>query len=205
MKIFEVIDTKQGRTLESFVDALMPDCQRWFSELGGWDVALFELIMWRGINANFDSLATELPCPINRKPTMTPLDTHNICDQWFLERTGVRFRSNSFFCDPDKSVAATFGKPYIVIPKGEYKYCWSPEYADMTISLEKFGDEVIAAASRRNAKVDLADLSNSVYEFLNNGMYRTDRIEDALTGNGEIMLHCQEAYMIDPEFLRYLQ
>jgi hypothetical protein len=66
----------------------------------------------------------------DRIPSDSSEFVHNKLDAWLNEKTGIKFRSESIFAIKDKKIAETYGRPYVVIPKGEFHYCWSPYVAD---------------------------------------------------------------------------
>ena len=58
----------------------------------------------------------------NRKPTDTSIEVHNLFDDYFEDKFGVRFRSNSMFTTPSIEDADSYGEPYIIFPVGKYNY-----------------------------------------------------------------------------------
>lgn len=70
-----------------------------------------------------------------RKPRDMPLATHQILNEWFLDRFGVAYREKSLFCTGDPLIAAgyvTSASSLILIePVGNYSICYSPNCKDL--------------------------------------------------------------------------
>lgn len=69
----------------------------------------------------------------NRTPTDTSIDVHQVLDQAFHRRFGVRYRSNSIFATGDLSVARMYsaGDVAVALPVNGMRFCWSPEIDDL--------------------------------------------------------------------------
>lgn len=77
----------------------------------------------------------------NRKPSDTPLEVHNLIDDWFYKNFGVRARSNSIFCIYNKS-QEFYGTPHIVFPIGKYTSLYSYDIVDLYNQLEGWYQDI---------------------------------------------------------------
>ena len=114
-------------------------------------------------------------------------DIQNALDDWFEQKFRIRFRQSSVFCTGDHYDAKSYSEPNgttaIVLPVGDYDYCWSPDVGDLFISLQ------------RNKGHDLTSFMNLSHYRCNEG------IAKAIESGHEIMLHCQSIMIINPEWV----
>lgn len=66
----------------------------------------------------------------DRQPLTSSPFANKLLDNWLYDETGIKFRSQAIFTAKDSSTASGYGAVYIVIPKGEFHYCWSPYIRD---------------------------------------------------------------------------
>ncbi len=67
----------------------------------------------------------------------TPRDSdqwlHEVFDDFFLKKFGIRFRSNALFCVKDEDdVDSEYGKPFAIFPIGKFDYAYSDYIDDPT-------------------------------------------------------------------------
>ena len=94
------------------------------------------LFMYRGVKgASSSDLAIEGTVRTDRIPRDTPIQWHDVLDQFFLQKFGTRYRSAAMFATNDINNTFDYGTPYVMFPKGEYKICYSPIVEDMTVDL----------------------------------------------------------------------
>lgn len=67
----------------------------------------------------------------DRKPKDMPPALHQKFDEDFNNRHGWYARSEGVFTTPKKSVAMSYGKPFLFYPIGKYKYLWTEETDDL--------------------------------------------------------------------------
>lgn len=67
----------------------------------------------------------------NRKPTDTPENIHNLLDDAFQKKFGIRLRSNSIFLSSDADVAESYGNLYVIFPIGKYEMYYNPDISDL--------------------------------------------------------------------------
>lgn len=68
----------------------------------------------------------------DRRPRDLAFELHEVADEWFLKRFGVRFRSQSVFVSSLHVVASGYGPQTVrIVPLGNYRYCWSRSTSDL--------------------------------------------------------------------------
>jgi len=137
--------------------------------------------LWRGSERKF-AFFTKQPCPKNRVPRDTDPLVSKIVDDWFLEKMGVRFRSNATFAVGDVYVTENYGAPFSILPIGEFSFCWSQTVGDLTYDLL---DEVGLDGSDPEAVRELMD---------NAGHILNQDMKGAIESGHEIMIHCPAGF-----------
>ncbi|MGO0628659.1 hypothetical protein ACTORR_01060 [Pseudomonas sp. SAR267] len=70
-----------------------------------------------------------------RKPRDMPLATHNILNEWFIDRFSVAYREKSLFCTGDALIAAGYvseaSSLILIEPVGDYSVCYSSRCKDL--------------------------------------------------------------------------
>ena len=70
-----------------------------------------------------------------RKPRDMPLATHQILNEWFVDRFGIAYREKSLFCTGDALIAAGYvtGDSSLILiePVGDYSVCYSSKCKDL--------------------------------------------------------------------------
>lgn len=176
MKINDIIQDDAMQLIKN-------SCQRYLNEVGGIDRALVDIPLWRGISRfEFDDNEPLRIVPVNqsRRPMHIKADIQNALDDWFEQKFGIRFRQSSAFCTGNQYDAASYGTAVIVLPVGDYDYCWSPDVGDLFIELQ------------RNKGLTMQALLEQNHYKCNEGLI------SAIESSNEIMLHCQSIMLINP-------
>lgn len=146
----------------------------------------------------------------DRNPLSTKGPVHKIIDDWFEEEMGMRARSQAIFCygETGREIAAGYGDRTVVFPIGKFIYCWSPKVKDLyDVIIEKFeGDKgsIKKAYIGSDGKPDY----NAVAETMNSLGYTINGFNEAVADNCEIMIECDEYYVIpykDVDFLSVIK
>ena len=123
----------------------------------------------------------------NRKPLDSPIDLHNILDDWFLKKFGWRARSNALFCWPLKFTSQYVSNKWLVFPAGNYKFIWSDKVDDLWGDVgEIFND------TEATFKYFLEHFADS---------YRSTKIKESMIWSGEIMINCKYSYLARAELM----
>lgn len=178
MKIYEIL--REGVDDLSIEEILNRDCGKWMAEAAGH-------VAWRGIELIRKpppiSIAT---CPVGRKPRNLDRGIHTLVDDWFLEQSGVRFRSNALFTTGSKVDASSYGTRIGIFPIGDYNYAWSPAVEDLFMTFSGY---------ERDDQPAILDIMNQAnYQFNKN-------LIGGIESNCELMINCNTAYMVLPAAL----
>lgn len=157
----------------------------------------------------------------DRKPTSSPNIIHRGLDTRFLERFNVPYRSEGLFVTGDVTTAKSYGAPVLILPEGQFKFCWSHRIHDAfaDISLGDSARYVIEHAKEAGYNPDnlpplnrlteytqflednlwAMDLFNNWFDSVfENSQYIDARLSDAIDSHHEIMVKCHQ-YAIVPE------
>ena len=113
---------------------ILEKCQPFITDLVKASSTL--VFLWSGREGKPDFFQSKVRK--DRTPRDTPTEIHNMVDDVFQEKFGVKPRSNSIFCLLDRTGSADYGDPYIILPIGKYKTIWSPKIEDMFNSLDAY-------------------------------------------------------------------
>lgn len=150
MKLNELI-----REDDSFIqldDFLEKKCSQFLEEIGDNEDDVFETAisaLYRGMNIPGSPQKAELygdqmdlytkSVRKNREPRDTHPDISELLDELFQKKFGWKPRSQAVFCfaRPGKNIVGDYGKAFAILPMGKFKYLWSPEVRDLTISVRR--------------------------------------------------------------------
>jgi len=90
--------------------------------------------IWRGSAKNIPGKNRGIKAIIprtDRRPKDMSRELHNKFDEDLHDVFGWYPRSEGVFTTGKRSVANSYGKPYIFFPEGKYQYIWSPDIDDL--------------------------------------------------------------------------
>lgn len=192
MRIHEIADANPLLTLAKNIAA---ECQPYLNQIS------HETRLWRGLGNSWSRMPSKMKCPVGRVPQSTVGYVHEIIDDWFLEKTGISYRSNAVFATGNHNMAGEFGKPFVIFPTGEFKFCWSPNVIDMTFDLVKPRSHMFSDLSEMPAEDDdesIDEVHEVIESALSTARYTEDGLFDAIRSGNEIMIHCSTYYVVDP-------
>lgn len=173
-----------NKTLEEII----AECQPFFKESGG-------RLVYRGINKPRNPFtvtsgagehdAYRMDVRTDRKPLHTDELTHWNIDAIFKKQFGIAARSEGLFVTGSNQVASLYGPTYIVIPRGEFKYLWSPITADMYGVQFKPEDDV--------------------EQMVRDMDYKMTDLQDAINSRHEIMIFCKDYYALPTSLDRQIE
>lgn len=171
--------------VNQLADWLITYCKPYFSQTNK--------MVFRGIIAHDPhNLVSVSPVRKDRKPYNTDPLIHDTADKAFEQLFGYKFRSGSIFVTGSENDASTYGMNHIVIPIGEFVYCWSPNVYDFYMTTLE--DEMITPST------SVEDMKH----FLTFMGYKTTDIEQAITSQNEIMIYCDSFVKIRVDSRRTL-
>ena len=167
---------------------LQQNCKSFLSQ-AGWDNPLY-----RGVSSLLPPVSIQTNRP-GRAPTSTNKAISKLADDWFLEKTGVRYRSNAVFTSGNHSHSGSYGHVYIVYLIGDFKFCWSPIVEDMFMMISGLQPHV---ARRATEPTQIPNhIKSEIVRLLGEANYKTDDLVAATCSNSEIMVHCSKYYLLD--------
>lgn len=169
-------EDKMKRLTESF-----------FKEFG--NAYMSDDFIWRGHKDKIETHKTKKRRH-NRKPRLLPKELHEYLDDISMELFGWNVRSQGIFCG-DYGLSTEWGKPYIFVPIGNYRYIWTTEYYEIYNEYNDFNigdDEEI----KNNKKDELYRL----YEE----NYKTNGLSKAVEQDAEYeaIFDCDHYLLINP-------
>jgi hypothetical protein len=213
MKLIHLFEEEQK--LSSIIDIVRRDCQPYLQAL---DKPLF-----RGILTNKSKSLTKIEDGFykgdvrkDRKPKDSSLEFHNLLDQYFEEKSGIKFRSNSLFCSFKRSVTGGYGDAFLIFPIGDFSYAWSPIFEDpydeiynSYIEHWNLPDKPYEYAQRvaKDMKIDAAGneslpVFKKVLGKFGDQLFNINKnINQAIGKDNEIMLHCNSYYAVDTSLM----
>ena len=156
----------------------------------------------------------------DRQPKDTSKAVHGVFDEYFEKHFGLKMRSESIFTTSDISTASEYGQPYMVIPIGDYSYCWSPKVEDLTsyydreinVRVKKMYDvgeiqeydaemlvkiNSILPASVWNIDKVGFDYKKLIFDILDDAKYKDTGLKNAISSNHELMIACDSYYVLN--------
>lgn len=186
--------TKLSYNIDEIVEAIKNDCKPYLKDLGG----LYKkhpFLSGRNNNPYDFSRGTVRK---DRMPKDTPVELHDIIDNWFYKRFGIKARSNSIFCGLSLGGLSQYGLVKMIFPIGKYTAISSSNIIDLFSEIEDaFTNLGIRAGSGlKDDWHDLLDedkqtIINSVIHILENGDYKTNGYKTTV----EYMVNCKDYYM----------
>ena len=135
----------------------------------------------------------------NREPERTELQLHFLLDKAFLKIFGWKARSQGLFVSGDWGTAATYGDPYVIFPIGEFKFVWSPDYADLyTVPIltgELTDDDPAVKKWKKANKKGRYEILKQRPDILENFLkydYTNKNLIKAIKSNNEIAVACEK-------------
>lgn len=184
MLLSEIFLKENLQLPEDIVALIHKDCQPFLHEMGN-DLSH---LLYRGVSKK--SLQRAKPTNIpnlyivpgyydNRNPRDTAIEVHIEINKRFVQKFGVPFR-NGVFVVGDSGLTGAYGNELaVIIPIGNFKYCWSPKVMDLFSELEDFEFE-------DDEDADFYDIVDS---------YQTSGLKQAVSTTSEIMLYCNSCFM----------
>lgn len=209
MKICEVVEQDDGEDdgFANVIRYIEKNCGPYLKEVGGYANALFHNPMFRGVHQSPDSQdpVAILGVKQSRDPVDTPIDVQRLVDHWFVQKSGIAFRSSSVFCTGGMSTANQYGDPVVVLPVGEYRYCWSPVYTDQYEDIGRYVYNIDKEIGKDRSLTTLYLTQNKgpLLNFLKNGNYQFDHgLDEAIASHHEIMIACQSILIVNIDWIR---
>lgn len=207
MKIREIIvENDDDEDYNRIFEQIIKDCKRYIQE-----ATMNEIFLYRGSSntAEWNSTGAggigRFKARLgDRRPSDTPLEVHNLLNQWFTDNFGKPWR-NGVFVTANQDVAGGYGKYGAFYPIGNYEYLFSPVIGDLYGYLDKNSDfELFADGDIVTKKED----DELVVMIHTDDYKRNEDLDEAEAVEHEISFWCNEYYLLKPlvhkKFVEYI-
>lgn len=164
------------------IEELISECLPFIKESEG------ELI-YRGSNSTSGEMTLTTPAgdfPIyrmdvrqDRRPLNSDSRIHATVDKFLNREFGFPGRSQGLFVTGSRTSASAYGLTYIILPRGEFRYVWSPQVRDLLFSPLSAGEN-----------------EDEMLQTINDMQYQDNNLPEAIHSYHEIMIGCRDYYAI---------
>lgn len=129
MKFYKFLNEKEfyKENLDKILFILKRDCQPFLNDIKG----SLRFLYHGSKNLDKNMEIKLIKSKKNRLPKDTPLDLHNLLDNLFKKKFGIKLRSNSLFCSSSDFFVSSYGHPSLIFPVGKYEVYWSKKIIDL--------------------------------------------------------------------------
>ena len=164
--------------------------------------------LYRGMNRTELALVSRVRK--DRKPSNTPINIHNLVDEWFDKKFGIKFRSNAMFATQIKSTAKAYGTLYVVFPIGEFTICSSNIITDLYFDItDLYFSSVDSHKTIQTVNDNINEYKSEIENLLDNADYKINTPIVDITRQSELMIHCDKYLAINefnlPAFIKCYQ
>lgn len=205
------------KTNEPIFDIIRRDCQPFLKELKKTERFLYS-------GRNQDDRYLNFKIRKNRYPRDTASEIHELFDEHFKKKFGIKLRSESMFVSGDTKQADAYGYIYYVFPKGKYGLYYNTRIHDLWTGLQgaiKQEKTEMHPSLIYNLKYDMhtdqlvtfsewdAPNSKDEYDGFTNvkewyshfigkivNKYKKGDLKGAIIFKGEVMLVCDSVYLL---------
>lgn len=191
-------------------------------------------LLYRGASGGDELVNVKIRTPrADRRPRDSLAAVHDALDEALYREFGVRYRSAAVFATSDDDVAAEYGHVHVLLPLGEFSYCWGRQVDDALIQFgaRKFVDfcnkhgsatltQVIDGMKHTGAYVgpayreavteliathpEAAELFKQwFYAQFRDAQYTTEDLGAALDSGHEVMIACQQYALINARYVSH--
>jgi hypothetical protein len=184
MKAVEFVTegAKVNIDVDGVVSQIRRNCQPFLSQT--------QQPIWRGMSrARNTKLFDTVETSAYRAPRDTPDIINTYICSWLKKTFNIPFRKeHTLFATGSSSEAGGYGISFAVFPIGEFQYCWSPRYKDLT-------DEFL---SMQNKQFTALEIQQTVNDTMTVGDYVLNKdLDRAVSSRNEIMIYCKSYYIVD--------
>ncbi len=192
MKLKQIILEEQSD--EEILEILERDCKR-FLEICD------NKFLYRGSKTqSTDNSLKKIKMRKDRAPRDMKANTHVMLDNYFEDNFGIRYRSAAVFVTGSKENAEDYGKVYAVFPIGDFSFIYSPIIVDLYSNIKH--NEIVSSLNPFKKPTKIKHTQESINAYLDSGKYTNKNLLAGIKKGNEIMIHCDEYYIIP---LRTLQ
>ena len=174
-------------SLRPFMETVKQHCQPYLELI---DNNIKKYRMFRGLRGTDAITMTGRVRLSGRKPFSTGTNMHKYVNRYFQIRYGEPFR-DAMFVSGKADFAKDYGNLFLVFPRGDFTFLWSPWVVDLYNI-----DADIDDAMYPDGDTDEVDVAN-YFRHMDMLKYQTTDIKLALTSEKEIMVRTQAYYGIN--------
>jgi hypothetical protein len=198
MKFKEYLNENQSK--EEIKSILEKDCKPF---LKNWDV-LGVGLFYTGRREKISSIINK-KVRKNRAPRDNPKEIHELLDDWFYKKFGVRSRSNVVFATRNAGVALDYGPPYLIFPIGNYISVSSDKIEDLyneirEIFFDLFKHQLNDYRLNSLSNEDMERFKDKIIDMLKSSNYKKGLQRHI----NEQMITCKEYYLVNIKYENYL-
>jgi len=142
--------------------------------------------LFRGIRTEKEFVDEPTKIKTGRDPVNSPAIIHQEANVYFIDKFKQPFR-NALFCTGNDIEATGYGAEFIIFPKGDFQFIWSPVISDFFTAYEDFGE-----AYKKTPNYSASDLQHDFVEaiIIGKGKYTSKNLLAAIRSGHEIMISC---------------
>ena len=173
------ITVKYGLTSEqvNFAWEAMEDCKPYLRQNR---TPLTKDIMFRGIHSSMPFLTKKVRLD-DRRPLDLVNAVHELLNTAMTKKFGEPFR-NALFVTGSGSETSNYGERYIVLPRGDFTFLWSPDVSDIY--------------NHYDNRLQTQSNEDFVKELFSENKYSTSQLLNAISSHSEIMIRCGSYYAL---------
>ena len=179
------------KSISPTIKAIKTHCQPYLKEI---DNNIEQHKMYRGMRGTDDVVMTGRVRLDGRDPMSTGRDVHRYINRYFQVRYGEQFR-NSMFASGKADFAKDYGDLFLVFPRGEFTFIWSPHVIDMFDIDGDIDDAMYPGGG--SMQDDLVVDNKNFFNYMDSLKYQTTDMKAALQSEKEIMVRTQAYYGIN--------
>ena len=145
--------------------------------------------MFRGMPGTDKAVITGRVRLTGRKPMSTGDSQHDYLNLYFKQKFGQPFR-DAMFVVGEANFAADYGSLYLIFPRGDFNFAWSPEIKDLFNV-----DFAMEDALYPDGDDETADVEN-FFKWMEGNRYQNSNLKAALLSKNEIMVRSIAYYGI---------
>ncbi len=195
MKLVDICEATdiQHIDIETIKSKILNDCQMYLKNCD-------DRFLYRGLN---DESSFKPMSIIKHRKDRMPLNTtklaHDLFDSYTLEKFGWKTRSDTLFVTGDyyRSMDYAYDQynVYLVFPIGNFKFVYSELVDDFYAGVEDI-PEVEETIKNHQTYIPTEEYRKDVYTFFDTLEYDNTQFESAIKSGNEIMLNCNNYYII---------
>ena len=169
------------------VARIKQDCQPYLQAIRG-DLQGYPI--FRGLQGTNSMVMTGRVRLDDRRPAGMEQEQHDLLNMYFTERYGEPYR-NALFVSGDANFAKDYGNLYLIFPREEFSFLWSPDVRDLY-----FIDSYIQDAIDDDKEEGEYDHKQFI-RYMDKCNYMDSWFTRAVQSNNEIMIRCESYYGIN--------